>query len=130
MRNAWLEEWLHDQKTTVTRLVRLGTARRHLRGMVRAVFTVRRSVDAVAVSLCHLLVPMASAAIREDTVKLERYMAWCEEHENLIMLATGVVTLILGPVFYCVALNHGEYFDWIFKPFALMDHVLNWFCGC
>ena len=73
---------------------------------------------------------MAWAAIREDTVKLERYMAWCEEHENLIMLAMCVVTLILGPVFYCVALNHGEYFDWIFKPFALMAHVLNWFCGC
>jgi hypothetical protein len=58
---------------------------------------------------------------------MEQWLEYCEEHDNLIMAAMGVSTLILGPVLYCVAVNHGKYFDWILTP---VEFMLRWLCFC
>ena len=60
--------------------------------------------------------------------QLERFMDWCDEHEKLILLAMGIATLILGPVFYCLAANGG--FNWLMTPLAGIAYVMNWFCSC
>ena len=59
---------------------------------------------------------------------MERYLDWCDEHENLILLGMTVGTLILGPILYCLAAN-GR-LNWLMTPFAYLRQAMNWICGC
>jgi hypothetical protein len=63
-------------------------------------------------------------------MKLERYIEWCEKHENLTMLAMGIAALILGSVFYCTAKNGGKLLDLIMIPITYSTPVMDWLCGC